>query len=63
MSQEFKDELKELKENGKLKSDFEYWQLMGMEELSEKMDELSEKTDNIILELKNIDISLGDLER
>ena len=48
MSQEFKDELKELKENGKLKSDFEYWQLMGMEELLEKMDNLSEKADKII---------------
>ena len=48
MSQEFKDALKELKENGKLKSDFEYWQLMGMEELLEKMDNLSEKADKII---------------
>ncbi len=62
MSQEFKDELKDLKEKGEL-SYFEYWQLMGIEELLEKMDELSEKTDNIILGLKNIDISLGDLER
>lgn len=63
MSQEFKDKLKQLKENEKIKSDFEYWQLMGMEELLEKMEELSEKADNIILGLKNIDISLGDLER
>ena len=55
MSQKFKDDLKDLKEKGEL-SYFEYWQLMGMDELSEKMD-------NIILELKNIDISLGDLER
>ena len=62
MSQKFKDDLKDLKEEGEL-SYFEYQQLVGMEDLSEKMDELSEKMDNKILELKNIDISLGDLER
>ena len=64
MSQEFRDELKDHKKEEEEKlSYFEYWQLMGMEDLLEKMDELSEKTDKMINAVSVIIDGLSAIEK